>query len=40
MKKIVAVIIARSHSRRSAGVLAGDAGAKGDITFCFDKGSR
>ena len=39
VKKFVAVIITRSYSHRSAGVLAGDACAKGDIAFCFDTGS-
>ena len=36
MKKFVVVIIIRPFSHRSAGVLAG---AKSDISFCFDTGS-
>jgi hypothetical protein len=34
-----AVIIAGSYSHESAGVLAGDTGAKSDVAFCLDTGS-
>jgi hypothetical protein len=39
VKGFVAVIIAGSYSHESAGVLAGDTGAKSDVAFCLDTGS-